>query len=155
MKESKWLIIEHYKETIRTVRGLSVIKESAWKTPVSSGKWTVAEVIGHLFYWDEFLVAKRLPYVMSDEPFPPAPHVGVFNEETAKMSRSQTQEEVIQRFTQTREELIEAIQHLPPYVWDREYSFGANSLLLATYFRGLLKHDEHHFNQIKDVLYSS
>ena len=67
MTLTKQTLLTHYQDTMDFVRGLEHISEKAWRTPYAEGKWTVAEIIGHLSPWIDFLLrnACRISWRMS------------------------------------------------------------------------------------------
>ncbi|WP_284139589.1 DinB family protein [Virgibacillus sp. LDC-1] len=152
MDSQKKQIIEHYKQTMMWVRGLESLTEKEWRTQTSRGKWTIAEVIGHLTPWDEFIITKRIPYLFKTEMLPAGPNVEIMNQAAAKASRESRKEETIQTFLHVRERLLEEIMNLSNDQWKQTIRIGKNELTLFEYFNGLTEHDNHHFNQIKSAL---
>jgi len=98
----KHQIISHYEKAIVFVESLASITEEQWRTSIAPGKWTVAEVIGHLTPWDEFVVKQRLPFLFTGESLPKGPTVEELNTSAAKDSRAQSKEETIANFIKQR-----------------------------------------------------
>lgn len=69
MYHDKHQIISHYEKAIVFVESLASITEEQWRTSIVSGKWTVAEVIGHLTPWDEFVIKHRLPFLLQKKAY--------------------------------------------------------------------------------------
>ncbi|WP_427108947.1 DinB family protein [Lysinibacillus xylanilyticus] len=152
MYHDKHQIISHYEKSIVFVESLANITEEQWRTPLEPGKWTVAEVIGHLTPWDEFVVNQRLPFLFTEEGLPKGPDVEEMNANAAKNSRAQSKEETIANFINQRQQLIEALYQIADEQWRQPFTIGASELILHSYFANLVDHDLHHFSQVRKYL---
>lgn len=144
--------MNHYEMTIKWVEKFNDLSESQWRTPIAKEKWTIAEVIGHLIPWDEFVVNKRLPYLFYESELPKSPETELINQQASRTSKSCSKEETINNFIVGRENLIFAITNFEDRYWTQEIPIGKRKLTLADYFEGLVKHDLHHFEQIQQIL---
>ncbi|MBM0066818.1 DinB family protein [Alkalicoccobacillus gibsonii] len=149
MKEE---ILEHQRHSIEFVESLRGLNNKLWRTPISEGKWTIAEIIGHFESWDTFILKNRLPYIIMEHELPKSPKSEKINANSAYMSRSEKQDVTINTFVLTRRELYKAIHNIPDEMWTKTFSIGNTTVSMYEYFTGLAKHDHHHFNQIKDFL---
>lgn len=145
-------VIDHYKQSIEFAMFLKDIDNISWRTQIDKGKWTIAEVLGHLIPWDEFVIHKRVPYFMQNSIFPKGPNVEEMNKSSALNARKNSQTQTINAFVHGRRELINAISSISSDMWSKEIVIGTSKLILSDYFTGLAKHDLHHFNQIYKVL---
>ncbi|MEY9971106.1 hypothetical protein ABH966_001472 [Lysinibacillus sp. RC46] len=152
MYYDKHQIISHYERSIVFVESLSNITEEQWRTSIEPGKWTVAEVIGHLTPWDEFVVKQRLPFLFTEESLPKGPAVEEMNASAARNSRAQSKEETIADFITQRQQLIDALYQIVVKQWQQPFTIGASELTLSGYFASLVDHDLHHFSQVQKVL---
>lgn len=152
MYHDKHQIISHYEKSIVFVESLANITEEQWRTPLEPGKWTVAEVIGHLTPWDEFVVNQRLPFLFTEEGLPKGPDAEEMNANAAKNSRAQSKEETIANFINQRQQLIEALYQIADQQWQQPFTIGASELILHSYFANLVDHDLHHFSQVRKYL---
>ncbi|MED3571286.1 DinB family protein [Cytobacillus praedii] len=148
----KKYILSHYEHSIQWVKELEQLSEEQWRTPIKEGKWTIAEIIGHLIPWDEFIVNDRLPYFFKDIELPKGPDAQMLNDQAASESRIRTKEETIERFAATRQTLLTALHEMDDHLWSKELIIGKSTLSLASYFQGMVEHDNHHFEQIKKVI---
>ncbi|WP_167553133.1 GNAT family N-acetyltransferase [Evansella clarkii] len=145
-------IAEHYDFMIGLARLIKKFSEEEWRTLIAPQKWSIAEVMGHLTRWDEFLLENRLPYLFTDEPLPPAPDVESFNQESARLSRESTKEEIIEQFISVKTKIYEILLKTEPEVWGKNITIGSRQLTFYEYFEGLKKHDRHHLDQIISAL---
>ncbi|MFA1822741.1 DinB family protein [Virgibacillus oceani] len=152
MGEGKTEIVQHHTKAIAFVRSLDTIREDQWRTEIGKGKWTVAEVIGHLIPWDEFVLHKRIPYLFTDGKLPKGPDANTINAKSALKAREQDKKVMIDEFILVRSALLSAIDEIPNSRWEEALVIGETRLNLFEYFNGLVKHDIHHFEQVKGVL---
>lgn len=145
-------IIKHHQYAIEFVRSLNNLREEQWRMKKEEGKWTVAEIIGHLIPWDEFVLNNRLPYLFSIQELPIGPDVKTLNATSAGKAREQEKKVIINDFISVRSELLQKIEGIPDLRWKEEITIGQTMLNLYDYFKGLAEHDLHHFNQIKDKI---
>ena len=152
MYYDKHQIISHYEKSIVFVDSLVNITEEQWRMPVGQGKWTVAEVIGHLPPWDDFVLKQRLPFLFTKGSLPKGPDVVEMNVSSARNSRALNKKEMIANFINQRQQLIDALDQIVDQQWQQPFTIGASELTLHSYFASLVDHDLHHFSQIQKVL---
>ena len=152
LQTEKQTILSHYEQSILWVKGLGELSEEQWRTPIKEGKWSVAEIIGHLIPWDAFILHDRIPYLFKDVDLPKGPDAQAVNDQAASESRERTKEETIEQFAGTRQALLSAINGMNDELWTTELVIGQSVLSLAAYFQGMIEHDNHHFEQIKTVM---
>ena len=151
MNHDKHQIISHYEKSIVFVESLVNLTEEQWRTPIAPGKWTVAEVIGHLTPWDVFVLNQRLPFLFTEGSLPKGPDVGEMNASAARNSRAQSREETIANFISQRHQLIDVLYEIVDEQWQQPFTIGTSDLTLYSYFASLVDHDLHHFSQIQTV----
>ena len=142
----------HNENSIEWVRNLENLSEEQWRTPIAEGKWTIAEVIGHLPAWDQFILDNRIPYLFCNQAMPKAPVIDELNHKSSLESQSKTKGEVISKFITVRRSLIIAINNLADDLWETNIYIGKTAITLADYLRGSVKHDLHHFRQVQEVI---
>lgn len=152
MYDHKHQIISHYERSIVFVESLADITEEQWRTPIEPGKWSVAEIIGHLTPWDAFVLNQRLPFLFTKESLPKGPDVEEMNTNAARNSRAQSKEETIADFIRQRRQLIDALYQIVDQQWQQPFTIGASELTLHRYFASLVEHDLHHFSQVRKYL---
>ena len=149
--ESKEQVIRHYQHSIEKAIEWKLITNKEWRTPIARGKWTIAEVIGHLAPWDEFVRLKRIPYFLNGDPLPKSLDAEQTNRESPLISQRRSQQDIIEGFINSRRKLLAAIRQMEDEQWEREFAFNQKMLTPAAYFQGLLEHDMHHFRQIDSI----
>ncbi|GLC89524.1 DinB family protein [Lysinibacillus piscis] len=142
----------HFEQSITFVEGLATVSEEQWRMPIDVDKWTVAEIIGHLTPWDEFLYKRRLPFLFTGEALPKAPNEDELNANSAERSRAQSKEETIANFVNGRRQLLVALQQVTDAQWQLQFKIGETELTLQQYLAGFVEHDLHHFAQLQQVI---
>lgn len=142
----------HYEKSILRLEHLLDVTEQQWRMPIQQGKWTVAEVIGHLIPWDQFVLNERLPFLFSNNQLLKGPNVEQMNAQSASSSRLQSKEQIVQTLLKYRRLLLQALHGLPDEQWQQSFKIGCSELTLYSYFAGLVEHDQHHFLQVQKVL---
>lgn len=145
-------ILDHYKKSIQFVSKLEGLNDEQWLMPLDIGKWSTCEIIGHLIFWDQFLIEKRLPALLLEKEKVITPKVHEVNTIAASMSKEKMKGEVIQEFIEERKRLLTFNDKLSHEVFEQFFSIGKSHLTLSDYFDGLMDHDLHHFQQIKDFM---
>ncbi|MFD2925150.1 DinB family protein [Halobacillus naozhouensis] len=148
----KQQVIRHLEESIDWVQSLNQLPEESWRLPVEEGKWSVAEVIRHLALWDDFIIHKRLPYLFTSQNLPVVPDPEVINSKAAIQARNDSIEETVELFKQTRSELLEGLRDIEDIRYDESLTLKSRKESLYDYLKGIMEHDEHHFEQIKQVI---
>lgn len=150
--EQKQNFIQKYEQSIKWVESLSNLSEIQWRMPVAAGKWTIAEVIGHLIPWDIFVLEQRLPYFFTGQALPAGPEVEHVNRLASEKSKRKTKEELIASFVAGRGKLVAALNNIPDEKWQHELPLQKRGMTLKDYFHGLLEHDQRHFTEIRTAL---
>ncbi|KRF03415.1 hypothetical protein ASG89_23505 [Paenibacillus sp. Soil766] len=116
---------------------------------MSEGKWSVKEIIGHLFYWDKFIQEKHFPFMNEGAVLSSFPDHDEHNSEAIQyISAFKTTGTLIDEFVENRKQLIEMMSGIES---DVIFTIGSENrqFTVATYLEIFIDHDNHHLNQIK------
>ena len=152
--KEKLEILNHQTSFINFVQSLAYLDEYVLRQPIREGKWSIIEIIGHFYFWDEFVLQKRLPYLLSGNTFPPGPNANVLNKQAALLARQENIRSTLEKCLHIRTELIEALSAITDENWLIEIKINQTRLTIYEYFKGLMEHDIHHINQIKSAIVS-
>ncbi|MCM3490650.1 DinB family protein [Alkalihalophilus marmarensis] len=152
MHDDKAYVLIQYVHSIEFVQSLEHVTDQEWCTAISIGKWTVAEIVGHLIPWDQFVIDKRLPYLLTNKPLPIGPDAHALNEQSASLSRRLSKQTMISQFISTRNHLHNKVQDIANEYWKTSIIIGTSTLTLNDYLIRLTQHDLHHFAQIRSAL---
>nr|WP_257474559.1 DinB family protein [Bacillus pumilus] len=152
MTLNKESIIDHYEHSIEWVKLLMEVTDEEWRSAITDGKWSIAEIIAHFVPWDEFILRDRLKEFWNDRALCKAPDVHEMNRQSAERARHEERSETIGRFIAVRTELLQEMKKIEASRWTTPFLIGQTELTLSSYFQGLIKHDLHHMEQVKQAL---
>lgn len=151
MNRKKEEILTHCEHSLHWVRQLKNLTEAQWRTPIAPGKWTIAEVVGHLIPWDKYFM-ERIPKIINEEEQLPKFDIEEINAQASAHSKSSSKEDIIHELLDIRQLLIVQLSDLDDELWEKEFHIGNDTLSLYEDLLRLVKHDEDHFDQIEQVL---
>lgn len=150
---TKTEIIQNYMRFNQWVQSLEAIPENEWLQPMQPGKWSIAEVIAHLTYWDRYFLKERYPLMKHDANLPRAIDVDVMNQRASLYAKSGvTKDTIIKEFLETRDLLIKAINTRSEEDMDVPFKIRGLDATLRKYLISFCEHDRHHKNQVEDFL---
>ncbi|HBU91555.1 MULTISPECIES: DinB family protein [Bacillus] len=149
---NKDTVIKHYEHTLEWVQSLTELTDKEWRRAIADGKWSIAEIIAHFVPWDEFILHDRLKEFWNDRALCKAPDVHEMNIQSAERARHEERSETIGRFIAIRTELLQEMKKIEASRWNTSFLIGQTELTLSSYFQGLIKHDLHHMEQVKQAL---
>nr|WP_255570653.1 DinB family protein [Cohnella sp. CFH 77786] len=143
-----------FEDFIAYVRSLASLTEEKQRKPLGEGKWSVRDVIAHMWKWDEFFWEHAIQPLTQGKPL--TYHHLDFNSfnENAKIACSSLDWQYLtEQAAAARERLVAAIRSVPPSEYDREYpDADGRPFSLAAYLLDFAEHDTHHRKQIDNVL---
>jgi uncharacterized damage-inducible protein DinB len=140
----------YYENAIFEVLKLKEIPESSLLKPIQEGKWSVRDIIGHLFYWDKYILDRLVPHITNNAILPPFPDFDLHNQEAIKyIERYNTVISLIDEFSQTRKQVIEKMSRIENNI---KFTIGTENFSKDSFITVFIEHDTHHFKQIWDSL---
>jgi uncharacterized damage-inducible protein DinB len=142
-----------FEKTIDDVLNLKEISEAKLLEPISEGKWSIREIVGHLYYWDKFNLEKMVPFMAEGVDLPKFPDHDQHNEEAMSFLKDYSIESIIDNFIVTRKELNERISRLEG---DVRFTIGGGKRQFSgeSFIKIFIKHDDHHLKQINEKLHN-
>ncbi|KMK78112.1 DinB family protein [Alkalihalobacillus pseudalcaliphilus] len=142
---------KHFKEMITEVLPLKEEQAERLEAPIKEGKWSIREIVAHLYGWDQFNLDTMVPNMENQASLSVFPDHDSFNEKTLRSVENKSSYELIEMFMATREELVNALTKIEPsarfHIGEGKRAFSAES-----FTKIFVKHDAHHIKQIKDKL---
>lgn len=127
--------------------------------PIGEGKFSVKEIIAHLYRWDEYLINVGIPSILENGNIE-FPNFNDYNNESAKLVAENGIEEVIEHATKTREKLVKIFKDNEQYSHKKISMNGhthiPNSEKPYTFYyliEDFSEHDQHHKQQIEEFLH--
>ncbi len=78
--------------------------------PIREGKWSIREIVGHLYYWDKYNLEIMVPKMANGANLPPFPNHDQHNEEAMSYLRDSTVESIISEFMKHERNLWSVFQ---------------------------------------------
>ncbi|MCM3784568.1 DinB family protein [Neobacillus mesonae] len=120
--------------------------------PISKGKWSVKEIIGHLYYWDKFILEQHIPSMNEGANLRAFPNHDSHNKEAIEyINVFNTTRSLIDEFVLNRRLLIEKISKIDS---NDKFTIGSGKRLytIDKYLKIFIDHDMHHLKQINGRL---
>ncbi|TCZ79391.1 DinB family protein [Paenibacillus albiflavus] len=142
--------IINYQDTTKEIATLKEIEEYKMLDPIKEGKWSIREIIGHLHYWDKFILEQHIPFMAQGANLIAFPdHDSHNNEGIQYISSFKNVAALIDEFVYTRNQLFEAIHSIKS---DIRFTIGSGKrqFTIESYIGIFSKHDIHHLEQIRN-----
>jgi hypothetical protein len=114
---------------------------------ISEGKWSIRDIVAHLYYWDKFNLENMIPCMTDGANLPTFPDHDTHNEEGLALLREHSVASIIDLFIKERRKLIEQLIMI-----DEDIRFtigkGKRKFSVESFARIFLEHDLHHLKQI-------
>lgn len=143
--------LNQYGKTIDEVLKLKETSRTKLCEAISEGKWSIREIVGHLYYWDKFNLEKMVPLMVQDADLPNFPDHDQHNEEAMTFLKDYSVERIIDKFVVTRKELSERLSSIDG---DIRFTIGGGKRKFSgeSFVKISVKHDAHHLKQINEKL---
>lgn len=141
---------------IHELKPLEKLPEQVWGAPLSPTKWSLKEMVCHLWKWDQYLLEEMIPKIKDGAELPAFTDIEPYNQQARKAAQAfETGKSLLQVFEQTRKALVESIEaiydpNLRFTVIGEEGQFSLDSFLMI-----FVHHDEHHKKQLDSFIGSS
>jgi uncharacterized damage-inducible protein DinB len=144
------MAVLNYGKTTKEISSYKGIDDQRFLEPINAGKWSVKEVIGHLYYWDKFILEKHVPFMNQGAILIAFPDHDLHNSEAIRyISGFNATSSLIDEFVQKRRDLIEAMSRIDS---DVKFTIGSGKrqFTVEKYLKIFIDHDNHHLKQIKE-----
>jgi hypothetical protein len=146
-------IINQFEEFIVYVETLNnKFTEETWQKPVAPGKWTLKQLICHLWNWDVYSIEQMIPLMKDGAQLPEFLDFDSFNDEAIEKALLFVEfDTLIIQFVETRRAMIKRINE----IYDSSIRFtigkGKRQFSIDSYVKIFVHHDEHHKKQIEAI----
>lgn len=141
-----------FEKTVGEFEKLKGYPEYLLTEPIAKGKWSIREIVGHMFYWDKFNLENMVPYISNGAKLFPFPdHDSQNREAVSYIDKFDSVTSIIDAFVKTRKKLIENIIDIESSVRfeieNEPYEFSTENFVEI-----FVEHDSHHLKQIQKHL---
>lgn len=122
--------------------------------PMAKGKWSVQEVVAHIMAYDEaFLQSAVLSIEDGRQPLvPDSAENQSFNDRAAALGRNLTKEQLLERATLARRQLVDHLRRLPAEAFRTKEQGPPESDLAELLDKDFVSHDRIHVKQMQEYL---
>lgn len=141
-----------YDQTAEAILKYKEFDEQRLLEPISEGKWSVKEIIGHLYYWDKFILQNHVPFMNEGANLDAFPNHDLHNREAIEyISVFTTTGSLIDEFVLNRRILIKAISGIDS---NAKFTIGSGKrqFTVDKYLKIFIDHDSHHLKQMNERL---
>lgn len=138
-----------YEKNMHFFQTLKAKNEEDLNSPISKGKWSIREIIGHIYYWDLYLLEKMVPEMKENGVLPDFPDHDAYNADAiVSLERFTNTKEQIEEFVITRKKLIYKMEKLDQGI---KFTIGNKKRKFTpeSFLKMFVNHDLHHIKQIR------
>lgn len=144
-------VFTEYSKTIDEVSKLKEADEQILVTPIKEEAWSIREIIGHMYYWDDYNLHNMISQMTNGANLPAFPDHDAQNEKAVQSLEGQSVYQIIDLFIKRREEFLDTVRKV-----DKQDRFtigtGKRAFSAESFVKIFVKHDAHHLKQIENFL---
>ncbi|NLP52850.1 DinB family protein [Bacillus sp. RO1] len=140
-----------YRNNMEFFYSFTTKTEGELNQPIQKGKWSIKEIIGHIYFWDLFLLEDMVPEMKDSGVLPNFPEHDEYNNKAIHSIKSfSSTNDLLEEFVITRKKLISNMEKLNQEV---KFTIGNNkrNFTPQTFLGMFVEHDIHHMEQIKNM----
>ncbi|EZH68089.1 hypothetical protein DH09_01520 [Bacillaceae bacterium JMAK1] len=129
------------------IKKLCRLLEQRLETPLQKGKWSIKQTVGHMYYWDQYILKEIIPSITNGATIQAFPDHDLFNEKATEKSNRYAAKEMLQTFLKQRRQLLAAYEKYPETI---EFTIEHEQGTMTT--KALrTKFEEHDLQHIKEM----
>lgn len=155
-KMGRWLImdIEELKELLFFIEEVNQDNTIRWDIPIGDGKWSINEIISHIWLWDKYSLNLMLPMVRQGVVLRFIDQSVINSNAEAFAKTLPHKNELIELLKETRKELITDCKKIQEK--NIHFYIGKKEHNIATFVsKFITSHDKHHIKQIEEFIQRS
>lgn len=142
------------------IEGLRDVDDEIWIKPTATEKWSIAEILSHLMFWDRYLISDVLPSVVKGQEVS-FPAFDSYNQRAADYVRSGlSKTELIEEAILVRDRLVLELLEMPADLRNKHVLVNGDAhcprtavpYTLSYLVHEFYEHDQHHKAQIEHFL---
>lgn len=133
------------------IKDWSLLPEPQLLIPIRAGGWSMRNIVGHIYYWDRFLIETVIPAAKSGKPVRHWPHPDIYNHSALASIEGRRARWVLEQGTKIRSILLDQLTDMEP---GTPISIPDNPELktLDDVIKLFDSHDKHHIQHIEQYL---
>lgn len=142
----------HYKDFDGWIHSLKGLTDTEWNMPLGEGKWSVAAVVSHLLFWDQYSLKERFPYFKEGAQLPSFPDFQGVNDRAREYAGKTTKEEILDGLIAVRGEFGRMLEEMDDDKLAVAFKISDHHMTVSSYFIDFIQHDLHHKKQVETAL---
>ncbi|WEG10901.1 DinB family protein [Pullulanibacillus sp. KACC 23026] len=143
------MTLNFFNQCTEALLALKEMPERFLTDPIGEGKWSIREIIGHLYFGDLYNLEEMVPLMADGVSLPPFPNHNEHNEKAISyIKRFETVSDLLGTFAQTRQLLIQALEKVGKEA-QFEIENEPGQYTVESFVDLFAKHDAHHLKQIQ------
>lgn len=130
-------------------QALAQIDDRLWYVALGEGKWSLHEVLAHLYYWDKYTLEEMLPQMAQDAKLQFI-EIQKLNDQAWTFGKTFERELLLELFVSTRKRMIQCFEEMPDKTFT--YTLGGGEATLHSYLKIFVHHDTEHKPQFEKAL---
>lgn len=128
------------------------VAQDSWDKPIAPGKWTLKELLCHLWNWDVYSMERMIPLMKDGAQLPAFEDFDSVNHEAIEKAKSfHGIDDLIHEFAQTRREMIKKLEEIYDPSMRFTIRMEQGDFSIDRYVDIFVHHDGHHKKQIEDL----
>lgn len=143
-------VLNQFADFLHWVGDLKLTAKDYWLKPLSSGKWSLREILTHMMYWDRNSLEMMVPN-MSEGAKLSFVDIEKYNQEAAVFAQSYNSlDSLIDDLVNTRKQLLNLLEET--YNDAIKFTIDNHNFTYKKFVNIFIHHDEHHKKQIEAFL---
>lgn len=128
---------------------LPKIDDTRWYVALGEGKWSLHEVLAHLYYWDKYTIEEMLPLMTQDANLKFI-EIQSLNDKAWAFAKTFERDLLLELFVATRKRLVQLIEEMD----NKEFTYilGSGEATLHSYLKIFVHHDSEHQPQFEKAM---
>jgi hypothetical protein len=147
-------LIDKFESFTRFADSMRTVPEPVWRTPLNPGKWSIGEIVAHIFLWDKYFWTEALAKIRDKERLT-LKHIDydLFNQAASGYAAEAGQALLIDETIACRAQIVGFLRTVGEEDFYVEHIDGDGSIFtLYGYLEGFVPHDAQHRREIKAFL---
>lgn len=142
------------------VNALQTIEERLFFEPIAEEKWSIAEIISHISFWDEYIRKEMLPQ-MKQNAVIESIDIETLNKQAAAYARSGvSQQQILDKQLKQRAQLLSDLKEKDEEEFFASFTMNGEEIdeysgyphTIFNYIAAFIWHDNHHKKQMEQFL---
>ncbi|WP_230856202.1 DinB family protein [Virgibacillus dakarensis] len=153
-------LIDELEQFNTWITSLKNMKEDLFFTPIKEGKWSPAEIISHITFWDRYILDETLPQMKTDADITSIAFEPLNKKAAIYALSGVSMNHLLETQIETRKELVSELRKKAEEEFFATFTLNGETIdeysgyphTMYNYFASFAWHDKHHKQQIENFL---